>query len=145
MTLISVVQSSKPAYCGRALLLRSSAPPGKASYLKIAPGHETLWLECGFFVSRKEILPLQPQHCPFLWGFFLSIFQFSLRGNCSKRSCDFVMSMGGSEFRVPLCRHLPSLNPSVLNLLMKQEFVYAWCLHFLTHPHSLNSWHMTLI
>ena len=61
MTLISVVMSSKAAYYGKALPLRSPTPPGKASYPKIATGHEVPQLEGGFFLSRKEFLPLSPQ------------------------------------------------------------------------------------
>ena len=61
MTLILVMLSSNAAYCGIALLLRCPAPPGKALYLRIAPGCEALRLECGFFLSRKVFLSLQPQ------------------------------------------------------------------------------------
>lgn len=61
MTLTSVVLSSKAAYYGKALLLRSPAPPGKAVYLKIPPSGEVPPLDCGFFHSIKECLPLPPQ------------------------------------------------------------------------------------
>ena len=47
-------------------------------------------------------------HCLLLQGFFLSSFWFSLKCNFSKGSCKFVVSMGGGEFRVLLCYHLPS-------------------------------------
>ena len=61
MTLVLVVLSAKDAYCGKALPLRSPASPGKALYLKIAPTCEALWLECGFSLSKKGLLPLPPQ------------------------------------------------------------------------------------
>ena len=54
MTLILIVLSPKAAYCGTALLLRSPTPPGKALYLKIAPGWSTMaktWL----FLLQKGI------------------------------------------------------------------------------------------
>ena len=38
MKLVSVVLSPKAAYCGKSPWLRSPSPPGKGSYLKIAPG-----------------------------------------------------------------------------------------------------------
>ena len=109
MKLILVVLSSKAAYCGKALPLRSSAPPGKASYLKIAPSHEVPWLGCGFFfLSRKVFPPLPPLYC----GFFSSSFRFSFRGNFSRGSCKFAVSMRGDKFGALLCCHLPSNLPN---------------------------------
>ena len=76
MTHFSVVLSPKAAYSGLALLLRSPTPPGKASYLGIAPGHEALQLDCGFVLSSKEFLPfplVTSQLCHFLWGSFYPV------------------------------------------------------------------------
>ena len=107
MTLVSVVLGPKAAYCGNAPLLRSPTPSGKVSYLRIAPGCAALWLEGDFFFSSKEFLPLLPQSALSL-VVGVPFIQFSVlsQGNCSKSSCEFVVSMGVGEFRVHLCHHL---------------------------------------
>ena len=69
-------------------------------------GHEAPWLEGGFFSPERNFYLFHlSQHCPLLLGFFLSSFHFSLRGNCSKSSCKFVVSLGEGEIRV-LCHHV---------------------------------------
>ena len=60
MTFVSIVLSLKDAYSGNVLLVRFPAPPGKAAYLRIAPGQ--LWSAAayvgGCFLSGKEFLLL---------------------------------------------------------------------------------------
>ena len=58
-----------------------------------------------FSPERNFCLFHLSQHCP-LWSFFLSSFHFSLRGNSSKNSCKFVVSVGVGKFRVCLHCHL---------------------------------------
>ena len=130
MTLILAMLSSKVAYCGIALLLRCPTPPGKASYLKIAPSHEVSWLECDFFLSRKVFLLLPPLSVlSLVVGVFLSSFWFSLRGNWSTGSCKFLVSVGGGEFRIlPRC-HLPSNSP--WNLISLPIYSILYTLHVL--------------
>ena len=57
MTLISVVLSPKDAYSSNALPLRSPTPPGKAVYLRVAPGWpwSTAACERSFFPPQKGI------------------------------------------------------------------------------------------
>ena len=119
MTFMSVVLSSKATYCGNSPSLRSPTSPEKALYLKIAPGCEVLWLECGFYPQQRGISASSTLVSVVLVvGFFLSSFHFSLRGNCFTGGCRFVMSLGGGEFRVCLCHQLPS-NLLVMNLSVK--------------------------
>ena len=78
-----------------------------------------------FSLSRKVFLPLPPQSA-------LSLVvgvQFPvLRGNCSKGSCKFVVSMGGGEFRALLYHHLPS-NPPDVDILTN-KFILLWLCSF---------------
>lgn len=67
--LISVVLVSKAAYSGHAPRLSFPALPGKALYLKVAPDCEVPQLGCGFFLFRREFLPLPPQSpLSLVWG-----------------------------------------------------------------------------
>ena len=79
-------------------------------------------LECGFFLSTKEFLPLPPESAlSLVVGFFKPSFQFTFLGSCFKSSCKFVMSMGGGEFRVLLNHHLP---PVICVFTYKMVFLY---------------------
>ena len=77
MTLVLVVLDPKAVY-------NSTIPPllqGRLHILGLLPAsHEVLWLQGGFFLSRKDFLPLLPQSALSLVAEVLFIsFQFSLR------------------------------------------------------------------
>ena len=119
MRLVLVVMNLKDTYCVKALPLRTPTPPGKDAYLKIAPGCEVPWLKCGIFLSRKEFLPLPPQSAlSLVVSSFNIVVQFSFRGNYSKSSCKFVISVGGGEFRTYLWCHLDTKLGFLLSVLL---------------------------
>ena len=113
MRLVSVVLSSKAAYCdstpcfGLPLLQRRLHTLGL-----LLAGHEASQLKGGVFLTRNEFLPLLPQSAvtPVV-GFFFSSFKSFLRDNFSKTGCKFVVSKGGGEFRVCVCCHLDTIFP----------------------------------
>lgn len=112
MTLVLVVLRPEAAYSDNTVLLRSHTPPGKAADPKIPLGRPRSAAACegGFFLSRREFLPLPPQSALFLvvGVLFIQIFN-SLLGNCAKSVCKFIVSMGG-KFRVSLCCRLDTMS-----------------------------------
>ena len=77
-----------------ALVLLCSAPPLLQGRLHTLRLHRSSWRWHFLSPERNFCLFYLSQHCPLLWGFFLSSFRFCLRGNYSKSSCKLVVSMG---------------------------------------------------
>ena len=84
-----------------AVMLPYSGPPllqGRLSNLGLLlAGREAPeFVKLASFLSTREFLPLPPQSgLSLVVGIFLMQFQFSLKDNCSKGSCKFVVSVGG--------------------------------------------------